>query len=286
MDDKDRPNLSLGDLTTITDERYVADHAAWDALRPLLKPKGWSEKTRFVGPRPPKETAKFYLILSNYSTEVFFLEAGKYPRYPPNPHSQNWFTNLAKRTEDHVIGVVRDIEVSNAEKDFSYHDVAEDEMRKTIQQRLGKEMRDRFPVEFPRSIPPPLPPHVQRQMLVPSLTPERLRRSGIDPENARPLVQELIGLVGGKAENPLAPPKEERSFGEELDRLLLLARTTPERMAEMIDVDPTTVYRHKSGKFSPTRTTIAKYEKALSDILDDKVQLPTPVKRQRTRKRQ
>src|ERR1700733_4511734 len=123
MDDKDRPNLSLGDLTNITEERYQADLAAWDVLRPLLKPKQWSEKTRFTGPRPPKEASKFYLILSNYSAEVFFLEANRYPRYPPNPHSQNWLTNLGRRVEDHVIGVVGDIEASNSEKDFSYHNV-------------------------------------------------------------------------------------------------------------------------------------------------------------------
>jgi hypothetical protein len=194
MDDKDRPDLSLGDLTNITEERYQADQAAWDVLRPLLKPKQWSPKTRFTGPRPPKETSKFYLILSNYSTEVFFLEANRYPRYPPNPHSRNWLTSLARRVEDHVIGVVGDIEASNSEKDFSYHNVAEDEMRKTIQQRLGKEMKDRFPVEFLRSIP--LPPHVQRQMhALPlwTVTPEQLRKSGIDPRERKPAVTRGYG---------------------------------------------------------------------------------------------
>ena len=260
MDDKDRPNLSLGDLTNITDERYQADQAAWDVLRPLLKPKEWSETTRFSGPRPPKQTSKFYLILSNYSTEVFFLEAHKYPRYPPNPHFQNWLINLAQRVEDHVIGVVTDIEASDPERDFSYHGVAEGEMRKTIQQRLEEEMKDHFPVEFPRSSR--LPPRPQR------------------------LLQEVMALEVGNAENQLAPPKAEQGFGKELDRLLLLSRITPERIAEMIDVDPTTVYRHKSGKFSPTRTTVAKYENALSGILHYEVKLPTPVKRHKARKRQ
>jgi hypothetical protein len=92
--------------------------------------------------------------------------------------------------------------------------------------------------------------------------------------------------AGSNAENRLAPPNAEQSFGEELDRFLRLARTTPERIAEMIDVDPTTVYRHKSGKSSPNRTTIAKYEKALSSILEYKVNLPMPVKCHKERKRQ
>jgi DNA-binding XRE family transcriptional regulator len=282
MSDTDKPDLSLGDLTIITDERYNADRGAWEVLRELLKPKKWSETTRFKGPRPPKETAKFYLILCNYSAEVFFLEANRYPRYPPNPHSRNWLINLAQRVEDHVIGVVNDIEASDPEKDFSYHGVAEDEMRRTIQQHLQKEMKDHFPGEFPRSIS--LPPQMQRQMhALPmrTVTSDEIRKIGIDPENASPLLHEVIAQASGQKVAQPAPPKAEKSFAVALDRLLRDARTTPEKIAEKIDVDPTTVYRHKSGRFSPTLSTVGKYEKVLSGILGYQVKLPTPVKRQR-----
>lgn len=268
----DRPNLSLGDLAEITDEHYLADHAAWDALRPLLKPKEWSEAVRFDGPRPPKQAPKFYLILSNYSTEFFYLEARKYPRYPPNQNFRNWLINLAQRVEDHVIGVVVDMEASDPERDFSYHGVDQDEMRKIIRQRLEKEMKDHFPVEFSRSSQLPLRPR--------RMTPEELRKIGIDPDNTSPLLQAVIAQANSN-ESPPALPKGEPGFGDELDRLLRLSRTTPERIAEMIEVDPTTVYRHKSGKFSPTRTTVGKYEKALSGIFGHEVKLPTPVKRQK-----
>ncbi len=120
-------------------------------------------KTSFTGPRPPKLTAKFYLILSNYSEHLFHLEAQKYPRYPPNPHFSNWLLNLAQRVEDHVLAVVRDIESSDSEKNFAYHDVVEEEMRKTIQEQLHEVMEDRYNVKFPLSIP--LLPTIQRQML-------------------------------------------------------------------------------------------------------------------------
>ncbi|HEV2485110.1 MAG TPA: helix-turn-helix transcriptional regulator [Terracidiphilus sp.] len=276
MDDRDKPNLSLGDLASITDEHYLADRSAWDALRPLLKSKGWSETTRFNGPRPPKETAKFYLILSNYSTEVFFLEARMYPRYPPNPNFRTWILKLAQRVEDHVIGVVKDIETSDSEKDFSFHSVSEDQMRKTIQERLEKEIKDHFSVEFPRS--GHLLPRIRR------VSQEELRKSGIDPESTMPLLREAMKQMADVA--PATPPKDKQSFSEELDRLLRAARTSPESIAEMIDVDPTTVYRHKSGKISPTLATVSKYEQVLSGILEYKVQLPTPAKRQKSKRRQ
>lgn len=275
MDDNDRPNLSLGVQATITDERYHADRAAWQALRPLLKPKEWNETTRFNSPRPPKRASEFYLILSNYSTQVFLLEAAAYPRFPPHPHFRNWLINLAQRVEDHVIGVVNDIKASDHEKDFSYHGVAEDEMRKTIRQRLEEEMKYRFPLEFPRSSPLP--------QLSMKLKPAELRKIGIDPENTNPLLQEVVADASRDRGASPAPEKTERGFGEELDRLLREARKSPEYIAEKIGVDPTTVYRHKSGKYSPTRTTVGKYEKALSGILGYDVRLPTPTIRQKAK---
>jgi hypothetical protein len=162
MDDKDRPDLSLGQLTNIADEWYGSDDAAWEVLRPLLKPKGWNERTRFKGPRPPKLTAKFYLILTNYSYELFNLEAMKFPRYPPSPHFPNWLINLSRRVEDHAMSVVKDIESSDPEMNFSYHEVVESEMRKTIQGGLRHLMTEHYQVELPPSTRSPRT--VQRQI--------------------------------------------------------------------------------------------------------------------------
>lgn len=276
MDDNDRPNLSLGDLAYITEQHYQADQAAWEALRPLLKPKEWDETTRFKGPRPPKRASEFYLILSNYSTEVFFLEANRYPRYPPNPHSRNWLINLARRVEDHVIGVVADIESSDYEKDFSYHGVAEGEMRRTIRQRLEGEMKDHFPIEFPRvSTPPPCSPKKP--------TPEELRKIGIDPENMSPLLQDVIKQQTSGAVSP-SPPKHEQNFSKALDQLLRDKNIRPEELADKMEIEWSTVYRHISGKHSPNRDTLKRYTEALTGILGYPVSLPTPAKRQRAKK--
>lgn len=278
VDESEKPNLSLGDLAYITEQRYQADQAAWEVLRPLLKPKKWDETTRFNGPRPPKRASEFYLILSNYSTEVFFIEANRYPRYPPNPHSRNWLVNLTQRTEDHVIKVVEDIEGVDPEKDFSYHGVTQDEMRNTIRHRLEKEMKDHFPTEFPRVSAPPLRPPRKP-------TPDELRRIGIDPANMSPLLHEVIEQQTNVAVSSASPPKTP-SFGEELDRFLNEARKSAEWIAEKIGVDPTTVYRHKSGKLSPTRTRVGEYERVLSGVLGYDVKLPTPARRRGKRKRQ
>jgi lambda repressor-like predicted transcriptional regulator len=88
--------------------------------------------------------------------------------------------NLSRRVEDHVIAVVKDIEASDPEKSFSYHEVAEGEMRRNIRQRLHAEMEYRYSIQYlasPLEIltqilepvaralpPPPLPPHTQEQM--------------------------------------------------------------------------------------------------------------------------
>jgi hypothetical protein len=173
MDERKRPNLTLGHLAEITDGQNDCDHGAWEVLRPLLKPKGWSDKTRFTGPRPPKLTARFYLILSNYSNELFYMEVSKYPRYPPNRYFPDWLRNLARRVEDHVIAVVKDIEASDPEKSFSYHEVAEGEMRKNIRQRLHADMESRYNVQYlasPLEILAQLEP-VLRALPSPSLSP-------------------------------------------------------------------------------------------------------------------
>ena len=121
------------------------------------------KKPALQAPGPQSSLRNSILILSNYSEHLFHLEAQKYPRYPPNPHFSNWLLNLAQRVEDHVLAVVRDIESSDSEKNFAYHDVVEEEMRKTIQEQLHEVMEDRYNVKFPLSIP--LLPTIQRQML-------------------------------------------------------------------------------------------------------------------------
>jgi hypothetical protein len=262
MDDKEKPDLPLYDQTTITEERYNADREAWQAFREILRPKKWNESTRFDGPRPPKETAKFYLYLSNYSNELFFLEANRYPQYPPNPNSRNWLINLAQRVEDHAIRAIRDLAASNPEKDFSYHNVAEDEMRRTIQQRLAKEMKDHFPIEFPR--PTPVPPRAPGSNAV---TPETIARA--------------------RGQNVARPaPTAGESFGKALDDILRENNIRPEALAERMEIEWSTVYRHISGKHWPNRDSLKRYAEALSGILGYSVKLPTPPKRQRSKKPQ
>jgi hypothetical protein len=166
MDDTEKPNLSLSTLAEIADQLYEMDRAAWDLLRPMLMRVDIDENLPVWGPRPPKLFARIYLILSNYSAEAFSDEAHRYPRYPPSPNFSKWLLNLAQRIEDHVISVVRDIEISDSEKSLAYHGVTVDGMHAVIKRRLGEQLGQLYQVEYPPSDPPPLPPAIQKQMQI------------------------------------------------------------------------------------------------------------------------
>jgi hypothetical protein len=191
MDDTERPNLSFGELAQITDDLQESDSALWKCLAPLLMPKnGIPEDIILAGPRPPKQSAKFYLILSNYSLEIFNFEVGKYPRYPPNPNFSNWLLNLARRVEDHAIEVVNDIE-RQPDKSFAYHGVTEREMRSAIRKILHEFMEARYQVKAPS---PRVAPASLSQTFSPALTGEQIsafQRAGIDIASPVPLVVTL-----------------------------------------------------------------------------------------------
>jgi hypothetical protein len=266
MDERERPNLTLGRLATITDGISEADQAAWDALRPLLKPRGWNDNTRFKGPRPPKLTARFYLILANYANELFHTEANEYPRYPPSGYFPNWLRNLAQRLEAHVIAVVKDVEASDSEKSFSYHGVVEKEMRSNIRQRLHAEIESRYNVKYLTSAL-----EVLVEILEPLATPPT-------PYDAlvRRTPQKVVAPTPPQTVAPTAAP----IFGTELRRLLEEAEWKPEDIAEKIGIDSRTVYRHLNGSVFPTPKTRWAYQGALRERLKKKVVLPKSSKRQ------
>lgn len=74
------------------------------------------------------------------------------------------------------------------------------------------------------------------------------------------------------------------SIGEEIKRLLTEARKRPEDIAEVMGIDPRTVYRNLNGSSLPTLVNIGKYEQALSSLLKRDIKLPMPVKSQRASK--
>jgi hypothetical protein len=92
---------------------------------------------------------------------------------------------------------------------------------------------------------------------------------------------------------PISPPtvelKEEdvpapSEFASELKKRMIEARLTAEALADKVNIDCRTVYRHLSGAMSPSPTTLGVYEAVLSRLLKQTITLPTPVRRQKSTK--
>ena len=77
-----------------------------------------------------------------------------------------------------------------------------------------------------------------------------------------------------------APEPEPETVGQQIDRLRDECRMRAEDLAELLDCDPTTVYRHVSGSMTPRLKTLGAYERVFSKSLNRKVVIHrTPVKR-------
>jgi hypothetical protein len=74
-------------------------------------------------------------------------------------------------------------------------------------------------------------------------------------------------------------------FAVELERLLIEARFTSEAIANEVGINWRTVYRHRKGEIQPSLKNIGAYEKALSKLLNRRITLPTPARRQNASKK-
>ncbi len=292
MGKSNRPQFDADTEAHLEGIRVQAYRVLWGQLSQIAIPLSanyFPSEQRDRHSAPPAKTPKAVLVyLRSYARTLYFAEGTLYQQ---QPGIEAMLQGLKRRIVAMMMEVVAGVEKSVRDRGVSIanHGLTEHEMRKAASDEVQTLIRARLnPPEMVDR--PPLPPEVQRQMHThPLRTLSReddLRRSGVDLESTSPLLQEVVALALGSAKTSLPTPKEGQNFCEELDRLLREARTTPEGIAEKIDVDPTTVYRHKSGKFSPNRTTVGKYERALSGILGYEVKLPMPVKRHKETKRQ
>jgi hypothetical protein len=111
-----------------------------------------------------------------------------------------------------------------------------------------------------------------------------LKQPLITPMTDSPL---LIMAKAARRVQQIEVPKENAPtpvLATELARLLIEARHTPESIADIVDINWRTVYRHKKGELQPSLKNVAAYEKALTKLLNRKITLPTPVRRQNATK--
>jgi hypothetical protein len=100
-------------------------------------------------------------------------------------------------------------------------------------------------------------------------------------EAMRARAQQEIGRTRSLAQTDETPTSESaESIGVQIDRLREECRWGLERLAEAVDLDPTSVSRHLSDKAVPHLKHIGRYEKVFSNELNRKVLIQkTPRKR-------
>lgn len=162
--------------------------------------------------------------------------------YPDDPARDEWLTNLAVR-------VATNVEEHVGPFGLEYH-APRLEMRQSIREALKQEVGE---------FPPPTP----REQSLPSGSSEATTEKKSKRRTTR-----------------TRRPKTE-ALGAEINGLREECRFSCEELAELVELDPTSVFRHISGKSVPRLKNIAAYERVFSKKLERKVVIEiTPVKRQ------
>jgi len=313
MDNSERPRLSIDIEAHIEEAQSQADTRLREALQKFLGPTpSRQERIRLQYPMrlysPPARKPKLLLsVFAFYARELHIAEGHHYQQYP---RLEIWLRKLTERIIERAMGIVVNVEQFGDGHELSlwYHGATIEEMRQTIFDEVEPLIRGRI---TPAPPSPPPPPEVQRQMA-------DYAASGVDITRGSPLLQMAMATHRAATRrarqhviSPLPSPQSARpqvfapvppqietpkentpalQFAAELERLLKEARWTPEAIADEMDIDWRTVYRHRKGDAQPTLKTIWAYEEAFTKRLKRKITLPTPVKRQnvikKSRKRQ
>jgi hypothetical protein len=94
-----------------------------------------------------------------------------------------------------------------------------------------------------------------------------------DDETAARL-RSTFDRLGNRQVAPVPPPShstqriEQKTIGDQIDALRLECDWTAEHLAELVDISPRSVYRHLSGKDTPSRLNLARYERVFSHHLE------------------
>ena len=130
-------------------------------------------------------------------------------------------------------------------------------LRTALEQHTGK------PLWSLRKIATPEGANVRPRVFVPTVQQD---------SSKSPLLVMAEAAMLAKSVAPPAPAKP--IFATELRQLLEEANWTPEQAAEKVEIDWRTVYRHLSGEVFPNPKTRWAYQRALSERLKKKIELP------------
>jgi DNA-binding XRE family transcriptional regulator len=254
MSELERPPLDRRVFEKIEIMQHVVDQQHW----PILAGFQVDAAKKRNPPLPlPKTPMNLLGELQAYASMLFKREADQYGEFRRNPNYAAWLGFVEQRVIARVLRTIAAIEEASRPATLGYHGLTDDE----IMEGLGKvlfEVRNSYLWTVPASEPP------QVSILT------------IDATE-----------VGRKPSAGISSPTRETAdfariptMGEQLKALREEGRLTAEELAEKINVEPRSVYRHLNGSTMPRPRQIAAYEAFFSKRLGRAIRFKTSVERQ------
>jgi gas vesicle protein len=238
----DKPPLGDYAYEQIEVELHRVDKTYWDQLSTFQMPTTTVMGILIgakSGPLPPKRPLELSMWIGLYAQSLFDVEASKYP--PLDPNFCHWLIQLAIRLEERVMRRIGEIEKDNLFNSLSYHGLTGEHMREVARKALQQKMQ-----KWPQS--------------------KQQSQDAIEPAQ-KPRAAELWSESRAHTRKEFAEPLQAKgkSISEQLKSLQSECRMTAEEIAEPIQIEPRSVYRHLSGDTMPRRRQIAAYEKLFSE---------------------
>jgi hypothetical protein len=243
MSEPDRPPLNpiMFELIDQTLHKIDMDYLPVLAARQVGLQIGVPESLRV-----PKSPALLLNTLCDYAGALFRAEANNYEELRKGGTYPAWLSRLADRIAARVLKVVEDVDRMNIPASLKYHGVTEADMRDHLKEFLAGAVNRYAWKDSGPMAPTPSP----------------------------------------QPETPVSPPQPAsapltRSIAQQLKDLQDESRMTVEEMAEAIEIEPRSVFRHLSGDSIPRAKQIGAFERLFTDKLGRPVRLETSGKRQR-----
>jgi DNA-binding XRE family transcriptional regulator len=242
MSEADRPPLDPITYEQIRELLYKVDQRLWPMIADFRVPRFIPLST----PVPPQRPLQLIRNLQSYASMLFKTEADQYEQFRDDGRYPAWLRGLGERVLARVLEAFERIEQGDANFTLSYHGIAHPTMISELRKILGDLV---YLYTWKDSA-------------------ERTPAESFAP-------------------NPtLAVGKEEASdngepIAAQIKRLQAECDITAADMAEALEVDERSIYRHLAGKAKPRRKQIKAYEKLFSKLLQRSVTLRTSAKRHR-----
>jgi len=240
MSDFERPPLDQYTFEKIDQSLYEVDQVHWSLIAEMRVKKYYP----LDSPVPPPRREHLRHLIEWYADRLFKTEADQYDQFRPDGRYPAWLSRLTDRVVMRVLTAIERLEEADSKTlILGYHGLSRPEVEQDLQKMLWNTAK-RY-----------------EQGNAPSL---------ISSEPAKEQRQP-------KRETTNTPPQE--SLAAQIKRLQNECNITAEKMAEVLEIVPRSVYKHLAGQTIPRRNHIAAYENLFSELLKRPVTLKKVSKR-------